>query len=134
MSTNQQTLDKAANELGYHEYGASLDATDAADALAAFNDMMAEYKYKSRDFDWFSQDDLTETTPLPPWALGAVTTCLAMRLSTVFNVAPSGQLVKDENAAVTFLLNTLINHNLEQADMRHLPQGRFSGRNILTDA
>lgn len=129
MSTNQQTIDRALYELGYQEYGASADATDSGDALNAFNDMMHKWKHQSRDFNWFTQDTLADTTPLPKWAQGAVQTCLAMRLSTVFNVNPSGQLVMDEREAKTFLTNTLINLNLETTDMSHLPMGSgVSGR------
>lgn len=123
MATNQQTIDRALYELGYQEYGASADATDSGDALNAFNDMMHRWKYQSRDFNWFTQDTLADTTPLPKWAQGAVQTCLAMRLSTVFNVAPSRQLVVDENTARRFIGNTLINLNLENTDMSHMPQG-----------
>jgi hypothetical protein len=136
MATNQQTIDRALYELGYHEYGASADATDAADALIAFNDMMAQWRHQDRDFNWFSQDTLGDTTPLPDWAQGAVQTCLAMRLSTVFNTAPSGQLVQDEVKAKRFLTNTLINLHLENTDMSHLPQGTgVTGRyDINTDS
>lgn len=136
MATNQQTIDRALYELGYQEYGASADATDSGDALNAFNDMMAMWRHQDRDFNWFSQDTLGDTTPLPDWAQGGVQTCLAMRLSTVFNVAPSQQLVKDEYTAKRFLTNTLINLNLENTDMSHLPQGSgVTGRyDINTDS
>lgn len=126
MATNQQIVDRAAYELGYIEYGASLDAVDAADALTAFNSMMHQWKQRSMDFNWFTQDTLGDTAPVPKWAESSVISNLAMKLATVFTVSPSQQLYDDARIGRRTIGNTLINEALESADMRHLPQG--SGR------
>lgn len=123
MATNQQVIDRALYELGYHEYGASADATDSADALDAFNAMMHEWKFASKDFNWFTQDTLGDTAPIPKWAEKGVISNLAMRLATVFNIAPSQQLFNDARDSDKLITRTLISQGLDNADMSHLPYG-----------
>ena len=134
MSTNQQIVDRAAYELGYIEYGKNLDATDGADAMADLNAMMAEWRVSDKDLNWFSQDTLSETCPIPDWAERGVISNLAVSLGAVFNVAVSNETAIKASNGSNVIARTLINHNLEQADMSHLPQGEGrAGRNILTD-
>lgn len=129
--TNQELLDYAAYELGYIEYGASLDATDAADALATLNDMMAEWEINDKYMDWFPQDTLGDTAPIPAWASSGVKSSLAMRLGAVFNVAPSQALALKADIGERTIANHVINTDLTGSDMSHLGH---SGRwDIETD-
>lgn len=123
MATNQQVIDRALYKLGYLEYGAAADATDAGDALNVFNDMMHEWKQRSMDFNWFTQDTLGDTAPIPKWALNGVISNLAVRLGSEFNVAVTGELAQESVIGKRTIANTLINLGLETTDMSHLPQG-----------
>jgi hypothetical protein len=132
--TNQQAIDRALYELGYQEYGATADATDSADSLADLNSMMAEWRESGRDLNWFFQDTLAEVCPIPDWAERGVISNFAVSLGAVFNVALSAELVLKARSGLNAITRTMINLNLKPADMTHLPQGRDSGRNILTDS
>ena len=132
--TNQQVIDRALYELGYIEYGAAADATDGADAMKDLNSMMAEWRESDRDINWFFQDTLSEVCPLPDWAERGVISNLAVSLGAVFNVAVSRELADKANRGLIAITRTLINLNQKPADMTHLPQGRDSGRSILTDS
>lgn len=135
MTTNQQFLDRAAYRLGYIEYGASLDATDAADGLNAFNEMMHSWKYSSKDFNWFTQDTLGDTAPIPKWAEAGVIANLGMALSELFSVMPPGQLVAAAREGEKLISRTMITQGMDNADMSHLPQGQGQGyrRDIEND-
>lgn len=135
MATNQQIIDRALYELGFHEYGASADATDSGDALNALNDMMHEWSERSMDLNWFTQDTLGDTTPIPKWAQSGVISNLAVELEAVFNIAaPAGTHRKALRGKQT-IANTLINQDLDNTDMSHLPlgDGRQSRYDIETD-
>ena len=132
--TNQQVIDRAAFELGYTESGASVGATDSADAMTDLNGMMAQWRVSNRDFNWFEQDDLTEVCPIPDWAERGVVSNLAVSLGAVFTIPVKAELAVKAQTGLNAITRTLINLNLKQADMTHLPQGRDSGRSILTDS
>ena len=135
MSTIQQTVDKAGYELGYIEYGAALDATDAADAMNVLNEMMAEWEEQDMNFNWFVQDALGDTLPIPNWAERCVILNLAMALSSRFNVAPSQALFTNADKSLTAVSTRLINEKLRKANMNHLPYGRGGSRyDIDTDS
>ena len=134
MSTNQQIIDRAAFEIGYIESGDSVGATDSADAMVDLNNMMAEWRESDRDLNWFPQNDLTEVCPIPDWAERGVISNLAVSLGAVFQVNPTQATVTKAHKSLGAITRVLFNLNLEQADMSHLPQGRDSGRNILTDS
>lgn len=127
MSTIQQTVDKAGYELGYIEYGAALDATDAADAMQALNEMMAEWEEEDLNFNWFVQDALSDTLPIPNWAERCVILNLAIVLSSRFNVAPSQSLVDNARKSMTTISTRKINEKLRKANMNHLPTGNGWG-------
>ena len=134
MSTNQQIIDRALYDLGYLEYGASADATDSADALNDLNVMMAAKEREEWEFNWFPQDTLGDTCPIPRWAEKGVVGNLAIELSGTFNIAPTAQTVKKAADGERVILNTMINLKLEGADMSHLPQGENLRYDIETDA
>ena len=134
MSTNQQIIDRAAFELGYIEAGESVGSTDAADAMVDLNNMMAEWRVSNRDFNFFAQDDLTAVCPIPDWSERGVISNLAVSLGALFTVPVKAETVKKASDGINAITRTLINLNMKQADMTHMPQGRDSGRNILTDS
>jgi len=96
---------------------------------------MAEWKVSGKDLDFFSQDDLTDTCPIPAWAEHAVMSNLARYVAPLFRVPLPPEVAVLAAQGDNVISRTLFNLNLEQADMRHLPQGdgRY-GRNILTDS
>ena len=133
--TNQELIDRALNELGYHEAGATADATDSADALTVANNMLHSWKYSGKDFNWFTQDTLSDVAPLPIWAHSSVITRLARRLATTFNIIPSQQLIVDAENANSHMSRTMLVLGLTGSDMSHLPQGSSqTGHNIETDS
>ena len=134
MSTNQNIIDRAAFELGYHESGSTMGATDAGDSLVDLNNMMAQWRVSGRDLNWFPQDDLAEVCPIPDWAERGVISNLAVSLGAVFTIPVKDELAVKAQDGGNAITRTLFNLNLKQADMTHMPQGRDSGRNILTDS
>ena len=131
--TVQQFIDQALFQLGYIEKGESADATDSADALRVMNQLMAEWEYASKDLNWFSQDDLTATMPIPAWAERAAMTGLALDLAGEFDVVPTQSLYMKHDEARQTLTNRLINTALNPSRMDHLPRG--SGHwDISTDS
>ena len=135
MSTNQQIIDKALSDLGVIESSDSANATDSADALVDLNNMMAEWRISDKDLDWFSQDTLSATIPIPDWAEDAVIKNLAVKCSTTFRTPVTQMVVQQAEEGRNLVARTLINLNLGQADMTHMPQGEGRyGRNILTDS
>lgn len=136
MATNQEAIDRALYELGFHEYGASADATDSADALAALNAMMHEWTNRSMDFNWFTQDTLGDTLPIPVWAESGVISNLALKLGAVFNIEPTRSCVLKAKTGRRTIGNTLITQGLDNADMTHLPmgEGREARYSIETDS
>ena len=133
MSTNQQVIDNALFAGGVIEAGASANATDSASALSDFNAMMAEWGQSSKDLNWFPQDDLTATCPIPTWAERGVIANLAISLAPVFRYPVTNDLNRKANQGINVITRTLINLNLDPADMTHLPmgEGRYSS-NIET--
>lgn len=133
MTTIQKTIDRAFGELGIVEGGDAVGATDAAEAMALLNQMMAQWKYSGRDFNWFPQDDLTETLPVPEWAEAAVVSSLAVKCAPAFRAPITSDLAMKSADELNIITRTLMNLNLESADMTHLPFGTYTNGNILTD-
>ena len=131
--TVQELINQALYNLGYLEYGASADATDSADALRVMNQMLAEWEWAGKDLNWFSQDDLTATMPIPVWAERAAMTGLAIDLAGEFDVVPTQALYTKFDESRQTLTNRLINTALNPSRMDHLPRG--SGHwDISTDS
>ena len=121
--TVQQLIDQSLSNLGYLEQSESANATDSADALRVLNQMMAEWEYASKDLNWFPQDTLSDTLPIPVWSERAVMTGLAIDLAGEFNVIPTQTLYTKFDEARQTLTNRLINTALEPSDMSHMPRG-----------
>ena len=131
--TVQEFINQSLYNLGYLEKGEVADATDSADALRVMNQMMAEWEYSGKDLNWFPQDDLTATMPIPVWAERAAMTGLALDLAGEFDVVPTQSLYMKHDKAKQTLTNRLINTALNPSRMDHLPRG--SGHwDISTDS
>lgn len=133
MSTNQNIIDRALYDLGMLDAGESANATDSADALNDLNVMMAANEQQDWNLNWFPQDDLTETCPIPRWAEKGVVGNLAIECGGTFNIIPTAQTVKKAQDGERIILNTCINAKLEGADMSHLAQGENIDYQIETD-
>ena len=134
MSTIQKTIDRAFGELGIVEGGDAVGATDAAEAMVLLNQMMAEWKHSGRDFNFFPQDDLTATLPIPDWAEAGIVSNLAVKCGPAFRAPVTADLSVKAADGMQVLTRTLMNQNMVPANMEHLPQGTGQVRNILTDA
>jgi len=131
--TVQELIDQALYNLGYLEKGESADATDSADALRVLNQLLAEWEWAGKDLNWFSQDDLTATMPIPVWAERAAMTGLAIDLAGEFDVVPTQALYTKFDESRQTLTNRLMNTALNPSRMDHLPRG--SGHwDISTDS
>lgn len=133
MATNQDIVDRAGYELGMIASGESLSTTDSTDALNALNDMMHEWAETDKDFNWFTQDTIGDTAPIPKWAQSGIISNLAVRLGAVFSIAISRELAVKADYGDQVITARLINMKLKNTDMSHLPQGNWR-YNIETDA
>ena len=121
--TVQELIDQALYNLGYLEKGESADATDSADALRVLNQLLAEWEWASKDLNWFAQDTLTATLPIPAWSERAVMTGFALDLAGEFDVVPTQSLYTKFDESRQTLTNRLMNTALNPSDMSHLPRG-----------
>ena len=134
--TNQELIDAALGKIGVVEAGDNANATDSATALNVLNRLMHEWGERSMDLNWFTQDTLGDTAPLPSWAEEGVISNLAMRAASDFRVPVSSELITEATDGRRTIGNTLINQELDNANMSHLPygEGRLrSDYNIETD-
>jgi len=132
--TNQELIDRALEKIGVVEKGASGSASESADALLELNEMMEEWRVSAADLNWFTQDTLSDTTPIPPWADSGIVFNLAVRCGPVFRAPVPGDTVEGARLGKELIIRTLFNLNLRSADMTNLPQGVGTRRSILTDA
>ena len=133
MSTNLEIIDRALFELGYQSSEETASTADGAAALVELNNMMAEWRVSDLDLNWFKQDTLGDTIPIPDWAERGIISNLAVGLSAVFTVPVKAELAVKADNGKNLISRTLFNLNLTQADMTTMPQGRDQGRSILTD-
>lgn len=123
MATNQAIIDSALGKMGVIEAGETANATDSATALAVLNAMMNEWRNRSMDFNWFNQDTLTDSIPIPDWAEEGVKSNLAVRAATDFRTPVTQELITEATNGRRTIGNTLISQELDNADMTHLPYG-----------
>lgn len=133
--TNQELIDLALGKIGVVEAGDSANATDSSTALGILNRMMAEWRERSMDFNWFAQDTLGDTVPLPDWAIGGVAANFAVKAASDFRVIVGNELAKEAHDGERTIGNTLISLGLDNADMSHLPQGegKYNQYDITTE-
>lgn len=134
--TNQELINAALAKIGVIESPDSANTDDSATTLGVLNRMLAEWRERSMDLNWFTQDTLTDTAPLPEWAEEAVISNLAVRASTDFRASVTQGLFDEALTGRRTVGNTLINQSLDNADMSHLPygDGRLSRYDIETDS
>jgi len=133
--TNQAIIDQALGQISIVEAGESASASDSADTMTYLNQMMAEWKVSGKDLQFFNQDDLTDTCPIPDWAISGVMNNLAKYVAPLFRVPLSQEVAILAMQGDNVISRTLLNLNLDQADMRHMPQGEGRyGHSILTDS
>ena len=131
--TNQGMLDRAGVLIGAVESGDSLKTEESADLLSALNGMMAMWALEDKDLQYPPQDTLTDTFPLGLWTEEPVAYNLAVRAATLFDLPVPPDVAFIARSGESFIAKTLINNNLVQKDMSHMPYG--GGRwNILTDS
>ncbi len=139
MATNQEIVDQAAIELGKLNEGESLDTTaggEADQALQAYNDMMEEWRVRDIDLNWFVQDTLTETTPIPTWSRSGVVSNLAVALGATFDIVPSQQVLLKANKGETAIANVVFNQAIEGGqDLSNMNrgEGHYASWDIETD-
>ena len=131
MATNQEIIDLALQKLGVVEKGDSADSTDSNTALGVLNRMMLEWRERDMDFNWFRQDTLTDTVPIPDWSEEGVIANLALRAATDFRTPIPPDLILEAAAGKQTIANRLINDRLTNTDMTHLPTGE--GQRSLYD-
>ena len=131
--TNQELIDQALQAISIVEAGNSANTTDSATALNGFNRMMAEWPHSDRDFNFPPQDTLGDTAPIPTWAEEGIISNLAVRLAPEFRVPISFDLAEKAKEGRNVITRTLMNLNVEEVDLGHLPQGQIYHSNILTD-
>ena len=89
--TNQELINLALGKIRVVEGGVTANATDSATTLGALNRMMAEWRERSMDFNWFAQDTLGDTVPLPDYAEEGVAANLAIRVASDFSAVVTQQ-------------------------------------------
>jgi len=134
MATNTQVIDQALGAIGVVTAGGTATTADAATGLIDLNNMMTQWEYSDKNFNWFVQDTAGDVAPIPDWALEGVIANLAVKMAATFLVPISGELALKASEGANMITRTLMNLNLEPSDMSHMPSGRDSGRNILTDS
>lgn len=130
--TVQELIDRALMSIGYLAKGESADATDSADAMEELNFMMQGWNEGGMNFNWFNQDTLGDTVPLPDWVMPAVILKLAIRMGAVFQV-PAPPAVYDQAAvALKLARRVYANLKIKNADMSHLHPGSGHHRYDIT--
>jgi hypothetical protein len=122
--TNQSVIDKALAKGGVIEESASASTVDTATALSVLNQMMTQWREADMDLNWFEQTDAAETCPIPDYAELAVISQLAIECSTSLRYPVTAAMFEQAKDAVNVLAVVLINEQLTNTDMSHLPRGR----------
>jgi len=132
--TNQQVIDDAFFDIKIIESGDSASATFSADGMKKLNQMMAAWKESDKDLQFFPQDTLGDTCPIPIWAEQAVIKNLAIKLAPAYSAPVTQLMVKEANDGESLVARTIINNQLEGSDLSTMPQGSgVNNNNILTD-
>lgn len=131
--TNVQVITKALEELGLVPEGESATAAQGSDMLDLLNQMMAAWSAQDCDLHFPPQDTLSAVCPIPEWAEAAVISNLAVFGSPQMRAPVSATLAVKASNGMDLVAKTLINLNLQGADMSHLHPGALGRWNILTD-
>jgi hypothetical protein len=136
MMTNQEWIDAALLELGIIEAGESADTEESATGLRAMNQMMPAMEQGDTNFNWFTQDTLTDIAPIPVWSEQGLISLLAIACAVPFRTPVDTFTFQKAAEGKNLILRTFINLKLEGADMSHLSLGyrRYYNSSILTDS
>ena len=132
--TIQELITKALQELKVVVGGEVANATDSADALVVLNSMMAQEELMDIDFNWFPQDTLSDTLPIPRWAENYLISKLAIELSAQFQAPISNELLNKAQTTQEAVETIILNRDLKELDMTNIPLGTSRSNSILTDS
>ncbi len=91
--------------------------------LRQLNQMLATWEVDHIPLGYFSQSDTSGTCPIPEWAEQGVTYKLAIRIAGHYGAEPTPSVLEAADSGHMTILRTVMNLQLEGADMRHLPAG-----------
>jgi len=134
MSTNNEIINKALQELAIVASGEAATAQDAADTLDILNSMMAEWEELDVNFNWFTQDTLSATSPIPKWAESGVISNLAVYAAPQLRAPLNDAIAIKADRGFKAISTVLINQKIQGIDLYHVPLGYAHDASILTDA
>lgn len=123
MTTNIQVITDALRGLNVINEVETPSAEQGAQCLRKMNQMLAEWAVDRIVIGYFAQTDTSATCPIPDWAERGVTNQLALYIASDFGAEPSIPVVAAADAGMQTILRTVMNLQLEGADMSHLPRG-----------
>ena len=132
--TNNEVIKKALQELGVVGFNGTATASQAQDCLDILNGMMAEWEQQDVDLNWFPQDTLSETCPIPRWAENGVISNLAVTASASFRAPLSEGLIQKAYQGFNTIFNTVMKIKHQPSDMGHISKGSNGRWDINTDS
>jgi hypothetical protein len=124
--TNLQIISDALRSLNVINETETPSAEQGAICLRELNQMLAQWAVEGNTVGYATQSATSDTCPIPDWAESAVKYKLALKIAHYFGAEPSISVVASADDAYTTLQRTIMNMNLDPADMRHLPIGSGS--------
>lgn len=132
--TNNEVIKKALQELGVVAFNGTATNSQAQDCLDILNGMMAEWEQQDIDINWFPQDTLSETCPIPRWAENGVISNLAVTASASFRAPLTEGLVQKATQGFNTIFHTVMKIKLQPSDMDHISKGSNGRWDINTDS
>jgi hypothetical protein len=123
--TNLQIITSALRLIGVLSEGETASAEQAEDALAAMNDLFAQWDGNGIDIGHFPQTDVNATSPIFNDAMQAAKYNLAIVLAVEYGKEPPVAVVAVAMDGYKRLLRDATNAKLEPADMSHLAGGSY---------
>jgi hypothetical protein len=130
--TNNELIKKALQELGIVAFNGTATASQAQDCLDGLNSMMAEWEQDDLNFNWFPQDTLSATCPIPRWAESGIISNLALYVSASFRSPLTESLVGKAQKGLSTITRKVMTQKMAPADMSYLTTG--TRYNIETDS
>lgn len=134
--TNAQVIGDALREINVISEIGAISAEQGSFGMRRLNQMMEVWRENGIEIGYFAQDSTTATCPIPDWAEYAVTASLALALAPKYGASISPELAIAGDQAMSMVQRKVINENLKNTDMRHMPTGQGwygEGYNINTD-
>lgn len=124
MSTNLQIITDTLRSLNVIDETETPSSEQGQHCLRRMNQMLAEWKdANSIDLGYFEQSSTAATCPIPAWAETGVWGQLALRVAGDYGAQVGIATAKAAEDGYNLILRTVMNLQLEGADMRHLPYG-----------